>query len=87
MLEHKLIEKLLAGCRYVIQVMNYVLDRSDFKEQIKAIQSMIRPEQYGQSNQSDTINNTTRAMQSKRYDQQYNQDKPRGGNDYIVSSI
>ena len=34
MLEHKLIERLLAGCRCVIQVMNYVLDRSDFKEQI-----------------------------------------------------
>ena len=49
MLEHKLIERLLAGCRYVIQVMNYVVDRSDFKEQImqtidqtRAIQSKIR---------------------------------------------
>ena len=25
-------------------------------------------------------------MQSKRYDQQYNQDKPGGGNGYIFSS-
>ena len=28
-----------------------------------------------------------RAMQSKRFDQQYNQDKPRDGNGYIVNSI
>ena len=73
--------------------MNYVLDRLDFKKEI--VRTIPKAEntskykdnqQYGQSNQSDTINNTARTMQSKQYDQQYNQDKPGGGNSFIASS-
>ena len=41
---------------------------------------------FEHKDQSDTINNTAKAMQLKRYDQQYNQDKPGGGNGYIVNS-
>ena len=45
----------------------------------------IQLKQYGQSNQSNAINDTAKAIQSKQYGQQYNLDKPRGG--YIVSRI
>ena len=41
---------------------------------------------FEHKDQSDTINDTAKAMQSKQYDQQYNQHKPRGGNGYIASS-
>ena len=58
MLKHKLIERLLAGCRCVIQVMNYVLDRSDFKEQIMRTIDQTR---------------AMRSERSKRYNQQYGQ--------------
>ena len=47
-------------------------------------------QRYGQSNQSDqsnAINDTARAIRLKQYDQQYNQDKPGGSNGFIASSI
>ena len=53
--------------------MNYVLDRLHFEEQIvRMIPKVENISEY--INQTDTINNTARAMQSerlKRYDQQY----------------
>ena len=41
---------------------------------------------YNQSNTIKAIQSAIRSEQSKRYDQQYNQDDPKGGIDYIVSS-
>ena len=77
---------------------NHVLDRSGFEKQTSEndteskehfqaqIRSTIRPEQCGQNDQSNTINDTAKAMQSKRYDQRYDQDKPGVGNGYIASN-
>ena len=62
------------------------MDRSQFEEQIVRTISKAENtfEQKNQSNQSDAINDTARAIRSKRYGQRYDQDKPRGG--YIASS-
>ena len=48
--------------------MNYVLDRSDFKKQIVRIIPTAKntfEHEYNQIDQSDTINNMARAMQSE----------------------
>ena len=48
-------------CRCVIQVMNYVLDRSDFEEQIVRI--IPKAENNSEhDDQSDAINDTARAI-------------------------
>ena len=58
---------------------------SDSVRAIKAIKAM-QSKRSKRCNQSDTINDTARAMRSKRYDQRYNQDKPGSGNGYTASS-
>ena len=48
--------------------MNYVLERSDFEKQI--VRMIPKAENNSEhKNQSNTINDTARAMQSKQYDQ------------------
>ena len=58
---------------WFIGKMNYVLDRSDFKEQIVKMIPKAK-NIFKHKDQNNTINNTARAIWSKRYNQQYNQD-------------
>ena len=79
MLKHKLIERLLAGSRCVIQVMNYVLDRSDFREQIIQTIDQTRAmwsewskqykQRYGQSNAVRAIKAIWLTIRLERCDQ------------------
>ena len=70
---------------WFIRAVNYILDRSDFEKQIVRIISKAE-NIFEHKDQNDIINDMARAMRSKRYDQQYNQDNPWGGNGYIVNS-
>ena len=65
--------------------MNYILDCLDFEEQIVRIIPKVE-NTFEHKDQSGTINDTARAMQSMQYDQRYNQDKSGDGNGYIASS-
>ena len=79
----------------VMQIIDQSNTTSDTVRRIKAIKamrSMIWPKRYNQrygqsdqSDQSDGINDMARAIRSKRYSQQYDQDKPVSS--YIVSKI
>ena len=55
-------------------------------KQLKQYNQKKYVQQYDQSNQSNANNNTTRAIQWKQYDQQYNQEKPGKNKGYIVNS-
>ena len=73
--------------------MNYVLNCSDFEEQI--VRTIPKAEntskhqdnqQYGQSNIIKVVQSAIQSKRSKQYDQQYNQNNSRGNNGYITNS-
>ena len=52
----------------MIQLMNYVLDRLDFKKQIVRIIPKVENISKHKYNQTNIINNTAKVIQSKQYD-------------------
>ena len=65
--------------------MNCVLGRLQFEEQLMKIIPKVENIFKHKYDQSDAVRGI-KAMRSKQYDQQYNQDKLGGGNDFIASS-
>ena len=65
--------------------MNSVLGRSQFEEQLMKIIPKAKNTSKHKYDQSNAVR-AIRAMQSKQYDQQYNQDKLGDGNSFIASS-
>ena len=65
------------------------MDCLDFKGQI--VRTIPKAEntsehKYGQNNTIKAIQSAIRSEQSKQYNQQYDQDDPGGGNNYIAGS-
>ena len=73
--------------------MNYILDGLDFEKQIvkmipkaENISKHKNNQWYGQSDTIKAVRSAIQSKQSKRYDQQYNQDNPGVDNGYIAIS-